>query len=168
MTTRDVLVLNQNFEPLTVCRTRRALILLYMRRAELLESYEGRFMRSVRTSMPMPSVLRLNHYVRVVRKETPLSKRNVLRRDSHRCQYCGRTETNLTTDHVIPRTLGGPDSWENLVCACAECNSRKGGKPLHQCGMKLLRKPKKPSYFTFVISAMGEVPAYWRKYMFQN
>jgi 5-methylcytosine-specific restriction endonuclease McrA len=168
MTTRNVLVLNQNFEPITVCRTRRALILLFMHRAELLESYEGCMMHSVRTAVPLPSVLRLNHYVRVVRKEIPLSKRNVLRRDNHRCQYCGRTGTNLTTDHVIPRTLGGTDSWENLVCACTDCNSRKGGQLMHHSGMKLARKPKKPSYFSFVLSALGEVPVYWRKYLFQT
>jgi len=168
MTTREVLILNQNFEPLAVCRSRRALVLLCLRKAELLESYDGLFARSVTVALPLPSVLRLNHYVRVVRKEIPLTKRNVFRRDNHRCQYCGRTTSNLTADHVVPRASGGSDSWENLVCACTECNSRKGDKLPQVAGMKLLKRPKKPHYFTFVMSALGEVPLLWRKYLFQN
>ena len=158
MATRDVLILNQNFEPLAVTRTRRAMVLLYLHKAELLESYEHVMLRSVNLALPMPSVLRLNHYVRVVRREIPLTKRNIFRRDNHRCQYCGRTTSDLTADHVMPRALGGTETWENLVCACTECNSRKGDKLVHQCGLKLLRRPKKPHYFTFVMSALGEVP----------
>jgi 5-methylcytosine-specific restriction endonuclease McrA len=168
MSIQQVLVLNQNFEPLALCRTRRAMILLCLRKADLLESYDGRFMRSVTMALPMPSVLRLNHYVRVVRKEIPLTKRNIFRRDNHRCQYCGRTSSNMTADHVVPRTLGGVDSWENLVCACHDCNSRKGDKPPFLVGLKLLRKPKKPHYFTFVLSALDDVPSIWRRYLFQG
>jgi 5-methylcytosine-specific restriction endonuclease McrA len=168
MATRDVLILNQNFEPLAVCRTRRAMVLIYLRKAELMESYEHMMLRSVNMALPLPSVLRLNHYVRVVRKETPLTKCNVFRRDNHRCQYCGRTAGTLTVDHVVPRSLGGTETWENLVCACTDCNSRKGDRQLHQSGLKLLRRPKKPHYFTFVMNAMGEVPYLWRKYLFQN
>jgi 5-methylcytosine-specific restriction endonuclease McrA len=103
-----------------------------------------------------------------VRREIPLNKRNLFRRDSHKCQYCGKTTSNLTADHVVPRALGGAETWENLVCACMECNSRKGDKLLHQSGLKLLRRPKKPHYFTFVMSALGDVPPLWRKYLFQN
>jgi 5-methylcytosine-specific restriction endonuclease McrA len=168
MATRNVLILNQNFEPLAVCRARRAMVLLYLRKAELLESYEHMMLRSVNMALPLPSVLRLNHYVRVVRREIPLNKRNLFRRDSHKCQYCGKTTSNLTADHVVPRALGGAETWENLVCACMECNSRKGDKLLHQSGLKLLRRPKKPHYFTFVMSALGDVPPLWRKYLFQN
>jgi 5-methylcytosine-specific restriction endonuclease McrA len=139
-----------------------------LHKAELLESYDGLLARSVSTALPLPSVLRLNHYVRVVRREIPLSKRSIFRRDGHRCQYCGKTTGNLTVDHVLPRASGGTESWENLVCACTECNSRKGDKPPHLAGLKLLRKPKKPHYFTFVLAALGEMPAHWRRYLFQN
>jgi 5-methylcytosine-specific restriction endonuclease McrA len=168
MAGREVLILNQNYEPLAVCRTRRALVMLYLRKAELLESYDGLFARAVNTALPLPSVLRLNHYVRVVRKEIPLTKRNIFRRDGHRCQYCGRTTNNLTVDHVLPKALGGADSWENLVCACVECNGRKSDKHAHLAGMKLIRKPKKPHYFTFVMASLGDMPVLWRKYLFQS
>jgi len=168
MSGKQVLVLNQNFEPLAVCRTRRALVLLYLRKVDLLETYDGIFARSVSMALPLPSVLRLNHYVHVVRKEIPVTKRNIFRRDNHRCQYCGRTTSSLTADHVLPRALGGTDSWENLVCACTDCNSRKGDRPLNLTGLKLMRRPKKPHYFAFVLSALGEIPELWRKYLFQN
>jgi 5-methylcytosine-specific restriction endonuclease McrA len=168
MPRRDVLILNQNYEPLAVCRNRRALVLVYLHKAELLESYDGLMVHSVSIAVPRPSVLRLNHYVRVVRNEIPLTKRNVFRRDSNRCQYCGKIGGNMTADHVVPRSQGGDDTWENLVCACAECNSRKGDKPPYLAGLRLLRKPKKPHYFAFVLNALGDVPEIWRKYLFQN
>lgn len=168
MAGREVLILNQNFEPLAVCRTRRALVLLYLRKAELLESYDGMMCHSVSTALPVPSVLRLNHYVRVVRREIPLTKRSIFRRDNHRCQYCGKTSGNMTLDHVVPKSLGGTDSWENLVCACSECNTRKGDRLPQAAGLRLIRRPKKPHYFTFVLAALGEMPERWRKYLFQN
>jgi len=164
---RRVLLLNQNYEPLSVCRGRRAVVLVLLKKAEQVESYQTHA-RSIRFSMVMPSVLRLNYYVRVKRKDVPLTKRNILKRDNGTCQYCGRRFSDMTTDHVVPRSMGGVDAWENLVCACSDCNARKGGLPLTQARMKLVRQPRKPHYFSFSISALGEVPEGWRQYLFQS
>ncbi len=164
---RRVLLLNQNYEPLTVCRGKRAVVLVLLNKAEPVESYRSEA-RSMRFAMAVPSVLRLNYYVRVRRKDVPLTKRNVLRRDNGTCQYCGRRQTDMTTDHILPRSVGGADSWENLVCACSDCNARKGDRTPSQARMALARPPKKPHYFTFSVSAMGEVPEGWRQYLFQS
>jgi len=164
---RRVLLLNQNYEPLSVCKGRRAVVLVLLRKAEPVESYELAT-RSVRFAMPMPSVLRLNYYVKVRRKDVPLTKRNVLKRDHATCQYCGRRFAEMTTDHIVPKSLGGAETWENLVCACSDCNARKGDQTPAQAQMILLRPPRKPHYFTFSISSFGDVPEAWRQYLFQS
>jgi 5-methylcytosine-specific restriction endonuclease McrA len=165
MLDQHVLLLNQNYEPLSVCKARRALVLVLSRKAEMLE-HAGLVARSVRTSLRLPSVLRLNYYVRVRRRDVPLTKRNVLRRDGGVCQYCGTRQGSMTTDHVVPRCLSGGDSWENLVCACPDCNARKGSRTPSQAMMTLRRKPRKPHYFTFAVSGLGDVPETWRQYLF--
>jgi 5-methylcytosine-specific restriction endonuclease McrA len=167
MIDRHVLLLNQNYEPLTVCRARRALVLMLSRKADMLET-DTAACRTVRFAFRLPSVLRLNYYVHVKRRDVPLTKRNVLRRDGGVCQYCGRRGAVMTTDHVIPRALSGPDTWENLVCACSECNSRKGHLTPTQARMTLRRKPKKPHYFTFALNSLGNVPDPWRQYLFMS
>ena len=166
MLRKEVLVLNQNYEPLTLCRMKRALILMYLGKADLVESYDGLIARSVRNWLPLPSILRLNQFIKITRREIPLSKRNVLRRDNYQCQYCGKKIGPMTTDHIMPKGKGGVDSWENLVCACVDCNGKKGIDHYSHAGMKLLRKPKKPSYFTFVVSAIDKIPYEWRQYLF--
>lgn len=164
---RRVLLLNQNYEPLSVCKARRALVLVMLQKAEPVER-SGMFVRSMRMQMALPSVLRLNYYVKVRRKSVPVTKRNVIRRDKHTCQYCGRHNGEMTTDHVMPRSLGGEDTWENMVCACPECNARKGSRTPVQAGMPLMRLPRQPHYFTFAITSLGHVPEVWRQYLFQS
>lgn len=165
MLNRSVLLLNQNYEPLSLCRLKRALVLMMNRKAEPIERSELT-VRTVNMNIPVPSVLRLNYYVRVHRREVPLTKRNVLRRDNHTCQYCGARKPVMTTDHVIPKALGGTDTWENLVCACPECNARKGNRTPAQAKMTLRRKPKAPHYVTFAVNSLGEIPEAWRQYLF--
>lgn len=123
-------------------------------------------MHSVNLTIPVPSVLRLNYYVRLRRREVPLTKRNILRRDNHTCQYCGVRKPVMTTDHVIPKALGGTDSWENMVCACPECNASKEDRTPAQANMKLRCKPRTPHYITFAVNALDEIPEAWRQYLF--
>jgi len=165
MLNRHVLLLNQNYEPLSVCKARRALVLVLLQKAEPVERYDLQF-HSVNLTMTVPSVLRLNYYVRVRRREVPLTKRNVMRRDENTCQYCGRRHTEMTTDHVVPRSAGGAEAWENLVCACSECNARKGSRTPAQARMALRRRPKTPHYITFAVNALGNVPDAWRQFLF--
>ena len=138
---KNVLVLNQNYEPLSVCSAKRAFLLLYMGKAEMIEKCDGLKIHSVVQSFPLPSVVRLWRYVKSPRKKVLLTRRNIIIRDNHTCCYCGTTKGPMTVDHVIPKHLGGTDSWENLVCACEKCNNKKGDRTPAQAGMKLLKKP---------------------------
>ena len=136
----SVLVLNQSYEPLSVCSARRALLLVMRGRAQIVERLEG-FVRSVSHHYAVPSVVRLDRYVNVPRRRIVLSKTNILKRDHYKCQYCENKTKDLTVDHVIPRSKGGPSTWENLVCACFNCNNKKGDYLLSQIGMKLKSAP---------------------------
>jgi 5-methylcytosine-specific restriction endonuclease McrA len=140
---RPVLVLNGNYEPLNVCTTKRAMGLLLAGKATALENGRG-LIHTVSIAYERPSVIRLVYVVRRPRPRVRLSKREILRRDAYRCQYCGRETTNLTLDHIIPRNRGGQHCWDNLVAACPQCNRRKGGRTLAEARMKLLQEPREP------------------------
>jgi 5-methylcytosine-specific restriction endonuclease McrA len=139
-----VLVLNRNFEPLNVCRMKRAIGLIVVGKAEVMENGRG-VIRTPTTVFPRPSVIRLAYMIKRPHPRVKLSKKELFRRDGYRCQYCGRPSSHLTIDHVIPRHRGGMYSWENLVSACPACNRRKGGKTLQETHMRLLRQPFEPS-----------------------
>jgi 5-methylcytosine-specific restriction endonuclease McrA len=160
-----VLVLNQDFSVLTVCSVERALILVFLQKAEVVEAYPGRFVRSPSMQFPWPSVVRLKGYVRVPYKHIMLSRKNILRRDRYRCQYCGSRE-NLTVDHIIPRSRGGRDTWENLVTACTRCNNRKGNRTPEEAGMQLRSQPFRPSHIMFIRDFVGVIDEAWKPYLF--
>jgi len=138
-----VLTLNANFEPLNVCNTKRALMLVWLGKAEIVLNGRG-VVRTSSTTFDLPSVIRLGHMVKRPRSRIALSKREILRRDNYTCQYCGAQPRILTLDHVIPRHLGGGHSWQNLVAACMPCNRRKGGRTPEMAGMPLRRQPFEP------------------------
>lgn len=138
-----VLVLNCNFEPLNVCSTRRAVGLLMVGKAEIVANGRG-YIRTVASTFPRPSVIRLEHMVHRPRLHVRLCKREILRRDEFTCQYCGQASSHLTIDHVVPRHRGGLFTWENLVAACPPCNRRKGGRTLPEARMTLRRLPFEP------------------------
>lgn len=161
----SVLVLNQNYEPLNVCSVRRALVLLFRGKAENVEISES-VVCSVSREFPVPSVVRLERYVRAPRRRVVLSKRNVMRRDNHQCQYCGKRDRKMTIDHIIPKKHGGPESWENLVTACAGCNAKKGDRHPEQAGLALKRRPKRPNNVSFIRDFVGVTDQRWRPYLF--
>jgi 5-methylcytosine-specific restriction endonuclease McrA len=163
-----VLVLNQNYEPMSVCNAKKAIILLFLGKAELIEAHEERRIRSISMSLPFPSIVRLSVYIHVPYKKIILSRKNILRRDGHRCQYCGCHDVALTVDHIIPKAKLGEDTWENLVTACVNCNNRKGNRTLEDARMKLLRKPMKPNHVTFIRHFVGTVDERWKPYLFMN
>lgn len=160
-----VLVLNQNYEPLNVCSVRRALSLVFCGKASSVELGDGR-VRTVCEVFPVPSVVRLERYIRAPRRRVVLSKRNVLKRDSYQCQYCGLVDRKMTIDHVVPKKHNGPETWENLVAACVACNARKGDRPLEQVGLSLIRKPKRPNNVTFIRTFVGVADQRWKPYLF--
>ena len=163
-----VLILNQNYEPMSVCNVKKAIILLFLGKAELIEAHHGKQIRSVSMAMPFPSIVRLGVYVRVPYKKIILSRKNILRRDGHRCQYCGRTDVTLTVDHIVPKSNSGEDTWENLVTACVECNNKKGSRTPDDAHMRLLRRPMKPNHVTFIRHFVGTIDERWKPYLFMN
>jgi 5-methylcytosine-specific restriction endonuclease McrA len=164
----SVLVLNSNFEPLNVCNLKRAIVLVYLGKAEVLRAAEDRALHSTDGVVEPPSVLRLYHQVRRPKPELRLSRRAILARDNYTCQYCGHSSREMTIDHVVPRRLGGGAAWDNLVASCKSCNSRKGDKQPAQAGLALRRKPSKPRFvpyisFTKYLSCLDNEG--WREYL---
>jgi 5-methylcytosine-specific restriction endonuclease McrA len=158
-----VLVLNASYEPLNITSWRRAIVLLLKGKAEQLE-HNGKY---VYCDLPLPSVIRLRHYVKVPYKEITLTRRNILERDRHTCQYCSYRGERLTLDHVIPRSRGGGDNWENLVTACVPCNVKKGNRTPKEANMTLLTQPRQPYsslIFEIIKHTQGERNQEWKKY----
>jgi 5-methylcytosine-specific restriction endonuclease McrA len=160
-----VLVLNATFEPINVCTVRRAVVLLLKEKAEVIEHGEWD-LRSASQSMQRPVVIRLVTYVRIPRDthRRKITRRAVFARDGWTCQYCG-ARSNLTVDHVIPKSKGGPSSWENIVASCAPCNRRKGDALPRQAGMQLLKQPRQPHATVFIHVSSPTIPSAWHQYL---
>ena len=161
----SVLVLNQDYQPLSVCSVQRSVKLLFMDKAEMLHDYPDRKIRTVSDEYSYPSVIRLRRYINLPYTKIVLSRRNIMKRDGNRCQYCG-IGRNLTIDHVVPRSRGGRDTWENLVTACDDCNVRKGNRTPEEAGMPLKKKPYRPVHITFLQSILGSVEDDWKPYLY--
>jgi len=160
-----VLVLNATYEPINVCTVRRAVVLLLKEKAEVIERSEWQ-LHSATTTIARPVVIRLVSYVRIPRDthRRKITRRAVFARDDWTCQYCG-SRSNLTVDHVVPRSKGGSSSWENIVASCAPCNRRKGNALPRQAGMNLTKKPGTPNPNVFIQVASPTIPAAWRAYL---
>lgn len=150
---RRALVLNQNYEPLNVCSVRRAFVLVYRGKAEVLEQGDEPISGADAQTWTTPSVIRLAHFVRRPHPRPRLTRREVFARDGERCQYCGQRGGQLTLDHVVPKHRGGEHAWENLVTACRACNHRKGGRTPQEARMDLLSEPRRPSTHPSVMYA---------------
>jgi 5-methylcytosine-specific restriction endonuclease McrA len=162
-----VLVLNQSYEPLNICRVRRAVVLIQVGKAEMLENGAGT-LHTFRDTIEIPSVIRLGVMIRRPRSERKMTRFEIFHRDNYTCQYCGKQTHQLTLDHIMPKRAGGPHTWENVVSACVNCNRRKAGKTLDEAGMKLLRKPTKPhSHSLFNIPFQLRQKNEWQKYLLQ-
>ncbi len=189
----SVLVLNRFYSAVHIINVRRAFGLLYRQLAEVLDVEEGQFanydfatwveiselraedkraeedwIRSVHFEIQVPRVIRLLRYDRVPRHTLRFNRRNLFARDSHQCQYCGTTPPThqLSLDHVLPRSRGGPTSWENVVACCVKCNTRKGGRTPQEARMKLLQAPSKPSQSPLLTHKLRN-PKYatWRAFL---
>ena len=162
----QVLVLNASYEPLNVCTVRRAHVLVYKGKAEVLERLD-RPLRSATDTYPWPHVIRLVTYVHVPRAaQRKISRRALFARDGWRCVYCGTSSGRLTLDHVVPRSRGGNSVWENVVTACAPCNLRKGDRLPEEASMTLKRQPRPPAPVLFIrLAAPSGLPSTWRRYL---
>lgn len=166
MVDAQVLVLNRSWVAVQISSARRALSLLYQGLARAVHPSDyslydfdhwcelssawgaGRFVHTVDTTIRVPEVILLKSFNQFIRQEIRFSRRNIFERDRNTCQYCGRRlpKSELTLDHIIPRSRGGYDSWENLVLACVACNVRKANRTPDEAGMPLLRKAVKPTW----------------------
>lgn len=163
-----VLLLNQSYEPLTVCNVKKAIILMYLRKAELIDTKNSMELHSVSQTFSWPSVIRLKEYINVPYKKILLNRKNIFKRDNHKCAYCGRGDLPLTVDHIIPKARGGADVWENLVAACLKCNNKKGNRTPEEAEMELRIKPYHPNHIMYIKNVVGRVDATWKKYLFHS
>lgn len=162
---QQVLVLNASYEPLNVTTVRRAHVLVFKGKAEVIEELD-RPLQSSSTSFPWPNVIRLVHYVRVPRTvQRKISRRALFARDGWRCVYCGTSAGRLTLDHVVPRSRGGESSWENVVTSCAPCNHRKGSRTLEEANMVLHSLPRAPAPVLFIHLSAPRIPDGWHPYL---
>jgi 5-methylcytosine-specific restriction endonuclease McrA len=164
-----VLVLNASYEPINICAARRALVLV-LKGVASAEEESASAVHSARALVRLPSVIRLLEYRRIPHQTRALSRKNILMRDRYTCQYCHRVmpSSELTLDHVIPRSRAGETAWENLVACCHPCNNRKGNRTPEEAGMRLARMPRPFSLHTsrHLMRMLGKGDAQWRKYLF--
>lgn len=165
-TAARVLILNASFEPLHVCSVKRAVGLLMHDVAERVED-AATVLRTPSSVFAVPSVVRLKRYIkRPQRHRVAFNRRNVFRRDDHACQYCGRRSNDLTLDHVMPRSRGGPTGWENVVACCRACNAKKRDRTPDEARMQLGRKPFAPRFmFTSAYGLLSDIEPAWTKYL---
>jgi 5-methylcytosine-specific restriction endonuclease McrA len=175
---QHVLVLNRLWQAVSICTTRRALTLLFAGHAQVvLGDQDGSFqtfsfnewqdfsqrephpecIHTVSFKIRVPRVILLVMFDRLPKKEVKFTRHNIFERDRNTCQYCGEVfdRKDLNLDHVIPRDRGGPTSWENIVCSCVQCNTRKANRTPLEAGMHLIRKPKRPKWRPFVQINLG-------------
>jgi 5-methylcytosine-specific restriction endonuclease McrA len=189
----SVLVLNRLFMAVRVVRARHAFVLLWKRVAEVVsvedesfatydffswaevsayrrqfEPAQHEWVRTVRFEIAVPRVIRLLSYDRLPKTRVRLNRRNLFARDTNRCQYCGRKfkTTELSIDHVLPRSRGGRTVWTNVVCACTKCNVRKGGRTPREAGMQIIREPVQPRFSPVIsLHAGNEKYRSWKQFL---
>lgn len=164
-----VLVLNATYEPINVTAVRRAMVLLLKGVAQAEEMHNSE-VHSAAHAHRVPSVIRLLAYRHIPQQSRALSRKNILLRDRNTCQFCGAVfpSSELTLDHVVPRSRGGRSSWENLVACCYRCNNSKGDRTPEEAGLKLARRPRPFTLHTSrqLMRLIGHRDERWRKYLF--
>ncbi len=165
----NVLVLNTTYEPINICNIKRAVILLFKDDAVVLENYD-KFIHSPSKKIKAPAVIKLKEYVKIPHKKVVLTRKNILIRDKYTCQYCGKRfpASELTIDHIIPKSKGGLTKWDNVVACCKKCNEKKGHRSPWDANMTLVRKPSAPTYIYFlhIVKHIGSNNKPWQKYLY--
>ena len=158
------LVLNAGFEPLAVVSFKRALVLVMNGKATIIEADAEHPVWGLTEAWDRPSVILLRRYVRIPsNRRVPVSRRGVLRRDGQHCAYCGNNAT--TIDHVLPRSRGGADSWENLVACCLKCNNVKGDRTPSEMNWRLRTTPRPPNGASWMARGIERALPDWEEYL---
>ncbi len=161
----NVLILNQDYQPLSVVNVKKSLLLLFLDKAEMLHDNPLQKIHTVDSVFDYPSVIRLRRYARIPYKNIVLSRKNIMKRDGNKCLYCG-SRSDLTIDHIIPKSRGGGDSWENLATACSSCNHKKGNRTPKEAEMPLMKKVYRPNHIIFLRDFHGNVHEHWKPYLY--
>lgn len=169
----DVLVLTCAYEPQQIVTWERAITLWYDGKVDIIESYPDRVLRGARLTMQMPAVVVFKKQSAPRKRVVRFSREAIYIRDGGKCAYCRQTvaKAEITYDHVLPRRLGGKTHWENIVIACGDCNSRKGGRTPEQAGMRLAVHPHKPKSLPLSLDRVTwrqSMPDLWKPYMIQE
>jgi 5-methylcytosine-specific restriction endonuclease McrA len=160
---KKVLVLNSTHLPINITSWQRAMVLICKGKA-ISVKYNGHLING---RYRLPEIIKLLSYVPIPYFDVVLSRKNLFLRDNHTCQYCGRANSELTIDHVMPRSRGGDDSWTNLVVCCARCNNKKSDKTVEEAGMRLVSLPYRPSSALYLqMTRMTGVPESWHEQFF--
>jgi 5-methylcytosine-specific restriction endonuclease McrA len=162
------LLLNQSYEPIGICSAKKAIILIFLDKAELVANKYGQLIKTPCSTYPLPGVIRIRKYFKPTLLRVPLTRRNIMRRDDFKCQYCGKKNLILTIDHVLPKSRGGEDSWENLVAACKHCNNVKGDSTPLEAGMPLLSVPRRPHFISFLKKYLDDIDNSWKPFLFME
>lgn len=164
---RLVLVLNASYEAIRICPARRALTLVH-KGAAVVQEVSSYVIRTPQVTVPVPSVIRLVRYRKVPRQKRVASRKNIFLRDGYTCQYCVKklSPPELTIDHVVPKSKGGGNEWENAVACCKPCNSKKGDRTPQEAGMALYKVPRSIGVHAKHRLMAGNDNAIWDRYLF--
>ena len=162
---QKTLVVDSSFMARSIISTERAFVICYKGNAEVIADHPVTFgLVNPELLINKPSIIRVYKYVKQHISKVPLTRENVYRRDNFECVYCGASNLKLLTlDHVIPRSKGGPNSWDNLVTACKFCNSEKADLTLEEYGKEIV-EPKRPHYF-MLMKQLTHIPVEWEKFL---
>ena len=160
-----VLLLNNTFEPLNIITVKRALRLIFTEKVEVLE-HNGKPIRSAVSFVDLPLVIRMQYRISRPHYAVKFTKKSVFQRDQHRCQYCGLVGKEITIDHIVPKSQGGPTTWTNVVTACKTCNNKKGDRSLQDTKMKLMKVPREPKFLPYLRFTKPNHHEAWEKYLF--
>ena len=181
---KPVLVLNKVWMPIRVIPAYRSLVLVFAKKASMVDTntydiYEWKewikqpivetdpIIIGASYNVKVPEVIVLSTYDKVYKKNARLTKKNIYIRDGYKCQYSGKKikGTEADIDHVIPRALGGKNSWENMVVCSKEINRQKANRTPEQANLKLIRKPIKPHTSKLLIDSRNDIPKSWHKFI---
>ncbi|MBL52247.1 MAG: HNH endonuclease [Candidatus Marinimicrobia bacterium] len=158
-----VLILNIDYTPLGICIAKRAIVLLFSKKAETV-IISDKLINTVNSSYKIPSVIKTLKYIKRP-YEKKISRFGIFARDNFSCQYCGNEQKSLTIDHVIPKSKNGSHSWDNLVTACMDCNHKKAGRTPKEANMNLRIKPHIPNLNTHILKYSNKFQNSWNQFL---
>ena len=162
------LKLDNSYRPIEIVDAIEALVLCLIGKAQAIENYKKEI-KSVSDSFKLPAVIVLNRYVKFQFKAVAAHRREIITRDNNTCQYCGKEfpSNKLTLDHLIPKSKGGKNTWENLVTACKKCNQKKGNRTPEESNMPLINRPRKPKYSILRSVGKNQISELWKNYLWE-